>query len=46
MSGLDILVIIMGVVVAGVGIFCFVTEQLGSNKEETTKNDVKKGENK
>lgn len=46
MSGLDILVIIMGVVAGGVGIFCFVTEQLGNGKDENTKTGVKEGENK
>jgi len=46
MSGLDILVIIMGVVAGGVGIFCFVTEQLGNGRDENTNKDVKEGEKK
>ncbi len=46
MSGLDILVIIMGVVAGSAGIFCFVTEQLGNGRDENTKTDGKEGEKK
>ena len=46
MSGLDILVIVMGVIAGGVGIFCYVTEQLGADKEETVQKEIKEGERK
>lgn len=34
MSGFDILVVIMGVIAMGAGVFCYVTEQRGEEKEE------------
>lgn len=46
MSGLDILVIAMGVIAGGVGIFCFVTEHLGADKDETEHVELKEGESK
>lgn len=46
MSGLDILVIVMGVIAGGVGIFCYVKEHLGADKEETVQKEIKEGEGK
>lgn len=46
MSGLDVLVIAMGVIAGGVGFFCYVTEHLGADKEETVQKEMKEGEGK
>ena len=44
MSGLDILVIAMGVIAGGVGIYCYVTEHLHADRDSTieTKEDEAK----
>ena len=46
MSGLDVLVIARGVFAGGVGFFCYVTEHLGADKEETVQKEIKEGEGK
>lgn len=39
MSGFDILVAAMGVIAIGVGIYCFVTEHLNADKDQTAKTE-------
>lgn len=41
MSGFDILVVIMGVIAGGVGIFCFVTEQTADKEDKEQEGEKK-----
>lgn len=44
MTGADVLVIIMGVIAGGVGIFCFFSEHSGSGKAESEQKEIKEGD--
>lgn len=46
MTGTDILVLIMGIIAGGVGIFCFLSEHFSSEKEKKTMKGEKEGKDK
>ena len=44
MTGADILVIIMGVIAVGIGIYCFFTEHFSSGKSDSEQKEIKGGD--
>lgn len=46
MTGADVLVIIMGVISVGIGIFCFFSEHLNGNKHDSEQEEIKEGDSK
>lgn len=44
MTGADILVIIMGVIAVGIGIYCFFTEHFSSDKSDSEQKEIKGGD--
>ena len=44
MTGADILVIIMGVMAVGIGIYCFFSEHLSSEKNDSEQKEIEGGD--
>lgn len=44
MAGTDVLVIIMGVVAVGIGVYCFFSEHFGSGKCDLEQKEIKEGD--